>query len=654
MRGLKSVQLLLEHGSIKKALKSIGLNKKPSNEEIKFFWLKLCEERYKYDFEFFAATCQKLVIKETGEIKPFIFNLCQRDFHANVVLPKLVAGEEILAEILKAKQQGFSTYVEALFNYIQTIHKENWNSVICGQVRDTAVNIRAMYKTMLDEMPPIKGVKMTMRGFESAQNIQYVPERGCRIILGFAGEPENLRSHNFKLVHLSEEAFYPDTDNNNPKKIEGTLNSSRSHGAFCAFIRESTANGVGGFFYDQWQKAKAGATAFTAHFSAWYNSESKEIAFDGGYYQHNGKKKKGSTEDFIETMNDYEINLWKNNKRCTLENLNWYRLELATSPSIEIMRQENPSDDIEAFQNSGIPAFNHELVRRLYDECCAPVEVGEFVSDCAPEIAFVDTKRRSEVLKNIRFVPDAELAEIAEKGDADTRRRKLLNKIQIWEQPDKEQRIENRYIVVFDPQKGQSDGADYGVIKVLDRYWRMYGEGTNVVAMFYGHKNMYVTIWIAAQLAKYYNDALLVVESNTYDSNNNQVDFNEYIFETIKDHYDNLYKYKTSDKSKNNQTTHYGFPMLRETKSAIISNYNQILDNLRKVSWAYGERDRATVDEALTYECKKNGGWGAIAGKHDDRIMATMIGLYIDYQMELPRKAERIDMSKIKKERTAW
>jgi len=169
------------------------------------------------------------------------------------------------------------------------------------------------------------------------------------------------------------------------------------------------------------------------------------------------------------------------------------------------------------------------------------VDVGEFASDCAPEVAFVDTKQRKDVLQNIRFVPDYELTEIAQKGDEKIKRRRLLNKIQIWEHPDTEQKISDRYIVVFDPQKGQTDSADYGVIKVLDRQYRMYGQGTQVVAMFYGRKDMYVTIWIAAQMAKYYNNALLVVESNTYDSNNNKIDFNEYIFGVIKEQYDNVH-----------------------------------------------------------------------------------------------------------------
>ncbi|MDR2684543.1 MAG: hypothetical protein LBB53_04080, partial [Prevotellaceae bacterium] len=631
MRNSKAVKLLQKYGSIVEVLKAQGI-RKPTKEETDYFWLRVCEERYIYDYEFFANSCQTIITKDTAEEKSFILNLCQRDLH-EIVWQKFCAGEEILLQILKAKQQGFSTYIQMFMQYVQTIHEVRWNSVICAHVRDAAINVRAMYKDAIRMMPAIDGKKMTMHDFERTQNIQIVPQRGTRITIGIATEPENVRSQNLKMVHLSEEAFFPETEINNPKKIEGALNSSRSHGRHTMFVRESTANGVGGFFYDQWQLAKDDKTAFYPHFSAWYNSETKEILFDGTYYQHNGKKKKGTISDFIADLNEYELNLWKNNKRCTLENLNWYRLELATSPSIEMMRQENPSNDIEAFQNSGTPVFKHEQLRNLYNDCCPPEFAGEFISDCAPEIAFVEVRERKNVLQNIRFIPDAELTEIAQKGAEDIKFKRLLNKIQIWEQPDTKQKITDRYIVVFDPQKGQSEGADYGVIKVIDRYWRMYGEGSQISAMFYGHKNMYVTIWIAAQMAKYYNNALLVVESNIYDSNNNKVDFNEYIFETVKDYYDNLYKYKTAEKSQNTVDVHYGFPMLRNTKSAIIENYRQII-----AEHGYIERDKATIDEALTYECKKDGNWGAIAGKHDDRIMATMIGLYIDYQLELPKK----------------
>ena len=51
----------------------------------------------------------------------------------------------------------------------------------------------------------------------------------------------------------------------------------------------------------------------------------------------------------------------------------------------------------------------------------------------------------------------------------------------------------------------------------------------------------------------------------------------------------------------------------------------------------YIERDKRCLDEYLAYEQKKNGSYGAIAGKHDDLLMTRAIGLHICFnEMPLP------------------
>ena len=53
----------------------------------------------------------------------------------------------------------------------------------------------------------------------------------------------------------------------------------------------------------------------------------------------------------------------------------------------------------------------------------------------------------------------------------------------------------------------------------------------------------------------------------------------------------------------------------------------------------YVERDEETLNEARTFEEKPDGTTGAKAKNHDDRIMATMIGIYVCYEeMPLPAK----------------
>ena len=637
------IVLLKKHGSIEAALRE-KLKHKPTPLEINYCWLKICEERYKYDFEFFAIMCITIIDKQTAEPIPFRLNPAQRML-LDEFEEKRHAGLQILVQVLKAKQMGFSTLTQMYMKWIQTIHRKNWNSVICAHVRDAAINVRSMYESSIKAMPAINGEKYSMKGFANTQNIKEIPERGCRITVGFATEPESVRSQNVKMVHFSEEAFYPATDGNNPALLEASIISSSTSGPYTMIVRESTANGVGDYFYEQYQKAKAKETSYVAVFAPWFMIKLYEVTFDGSYYLHNGRKKKGPVSEFVETFSDYERNLFANHKTCTLENLNWRRMMAATMPSESKMKQEFPSDDIEAFQDSGSPVFRSEDVERLRPGCFAPVAVGTMISRCAPEMAVTEPKRRKGILQDVTFSEDSEATHHVQTGDPKLRLAKGVNKLHVWGFPDPE-KIKHRYVVVFDPQKGTSDKADYGVIKVFDRYYMMKGDKPEVVALFYGHIDKDITIWIAAQIAQWYNNALLVIESNTYESDGGG-DETEFIFDIIAEHYTNLYSRTPADKIAEGAPIKYGFNTNKSTKPMVINNYIAILREK-----GYVERDAETLNEARTFETKKDGKTGAKQGKHDDRIMATMIGLYICYDLPLPMRIKAVSTERV--QRTAW
>lgn len=649
MHAVAPIVLLQKHGSVA-ALLQATFKRKPTTHEIDYFWLKVCEERYKYDFEFYAISCEKIRDKETAKLIAFMLNPAQRMLLEEMEDDRK-AGVQILVQVLKAKQMGFSTLIQMYMKWIQTIHRQNWNSVVCAHTRDAAINVRSMYETSINSMQAIDGIKMSIRGFGGTQNIKEVPERGCRITVGFATEPDSVRSQDVKMMHFSEEAFYPATENNNPELLEASIISSGTTGPYTLIARESTANGVGDYFYEQWQKAKAGETAFRPVFAPWFMIRMYESPFDGMYYQHNGRKKKGTVAEFINTMTEYEWSLWKNyssgKKICTLENMNWRRMKAATMPSESRMKQEYPSDDIEAFQDSGSPVFRTEDVEALRPACCKPEAVGMLVGKTAPEIALLDKTVRKGILQDLHFEHDAEATEAVLNGDIKQRQRRGMNKLWVWQFPDKEQKISNRYAVVFDPQKGTSEGADYGVIKVIDRYWMMYGENPEVVAMFYGHIDKDITIWIAAQIAKWYNDALLVIESNTYDSDNKEDD-SEFIFDTLKEYYDNIYSRTSAEKIREGAPIKYGFHMNSKTKPMIIAHFKAILREQ-----GYIERDEETLNEARTFEEKKDGSTGAKLGKHDDRIMSTMIIMYVCY-VEMPLPAIIKPVKHTTYQQTAW
>lgn len=633
-------QLLVKHGSIAKLFKA---NKEELTEDAYFdFWVNFCELRYEYDFEYFAISCITIRHKLTGKDVPFKLNRGQRKLLDRLEKMRL-AGVPIRLILLKARQWGGSTLVQLYMKWIQIIHKRNWNSVICAHLHDASKNIRAMLSRSLDSMIPINGIKHHLKPFQGTQNIKEIPERGCLVTVGTAVEPDSVRSQDAKMAHFSESAFFPNTENNNPENLEASIISSIPAEPYTMIVRESTANGIGDHFNTEWEKAKKGESVYDYLFVEWYMIDMYSRPFNGNYTQHNGKLKKGTIEDFILTMNKYEINLFTNHKGCTLENINWRRFMRAQLPSETKMKQEYPSDDIEAFQDSGTPAFRAEDIEAMRKNCKLPEAIGVLSSKCSPNLAKQETKRRKEILSDIKFIADEQALEELASGDAKLKELRERDKLKVWEYPDTEIKVSNRYVVVFDPQKGLSEKADWGVISVFDRYWMMHKGKPELVAEWRGRIDKDIAIWVAAQIATFYCNALLVVESNTYESDS-KYDNSEFIFDTIADYYKNLYSRTPADKIKEGEPAVYGWHTNKSTKPLVIESY---VAELREEG--YVERSEEALNEARVYEQKKNKSFGAKEGKHDDILMTRMIGCYICRDLPLPRVIDDEPKHKIKK-----
>jgi len=620
--------LLKEHKSIKKIFE---INKELCTDENFFnFWISFCNLRAKYDFEYYCIAYIIIRDKTTAADIPFKLNRPQREKLLPVLEEMRINGLPIRFNYLKSRQIGGSTLIQIYMNWIQMFHRLNWNSVVCAHIKDAAIRIRAMYERAVENILPINGLKYTIKNYKNTQNIKQVLERGCLITIGTALEPDSVRSDDVKMAHLSEMAYYPDTENNNPELTEATITSSIPEEPYTLIGRETTANGIGDYFYEQWEKAKAGETVFENIFVPWYFPEIYSKEFDGYYYLHNGKRKNGRVGDFIKSMNDYEINTFTNHVDCTLENLNWRRLKAGTMPNERFMKQEFPLDDLEAFQDSGMPAFRSEDVEGMRKDCKPPKSVGILSSKCSPALAKTEAMRRNEILSNLHFVEDKEALDDIVSGDVRLIELKEREKLKVWQFPDKEFQVSDRYVVVFDPQKGISESADWGVITVFDRFPMIYGGVPEIVADWKGRIDKDIAIWVAVQIAKYYNDALLVVESNTYDSDTREDD-SEFIFDTISFYYYNLYSRTPADKIKEGVPVKYGFNTNRSTKPMIIGNYVAIIREK-----GYKERNNEALNQARMYEQKKNGSFGAKLGKHDDILIIRMIGCFICYKLPIP------------------
>lgn len=529
--------------------------------------------RFRYDFEFWAVTCVRIYDKKTGRDIPFRLNRAQRKVLA-VFESQRVARLPVRAIILKARQWGCSTLVQVYFAWIQIVHRRNWNSIICAHVRDAAANIRGMYTKILasypreywdeDDAPP------AFKPFEGSTNTRFIPGRGCRVTLASSDNQDAARGGNYAMAHLSEVAFWKDSAKHTPEDFVRSICSGIDPEPMSCVVMESTANGVGGFFHNEWLRACKGKSDKVAVFVPWYELERCAIPVP-------------DHAALWESMDDYERSLW--NRGCTLEAINWYRYKRRETSDHRSTMAEYPSDDTEAFAQTASGVFSPDHVERLRLDC----------DDGIPgEIAGKGVKEE-DALRGVKFVPGPD------------------GRLVMWRKPRVGTRRDD-YIVAVDIG-GRADGSDYSVITVLDRRLDTDSPARRpeIVAQWRGHTDHDLLAWKAAAIGVYYREALLVIESNSLESGEEQ---GPHLLSLLERYYDNLYR---------RPGFRLGFHTNRATKAAIIS---LLVARVRDAG--YVERDNGACNELLQYEQLPGGSYAARKGCHDDILMTRAIALYID------------------------
>ena len=623
MKKTPLVILLIQSGSILQFLKNVS-KRDITEEEYYIEKNKVIEQfvrlRMRHDFCFWAALYVYIKVKGGGDDILFRLNRPQRKL-IETFERKRINSEPIRLILLKARQWGGSTATQIYMAWLQLVHKVGLNSLLIGHVKDASTEIRDMFDKMIKAYPLELLYKIgesyspkepKLVGVGNGGNIHRIPQRNCKIKIGTAEYPDSCRGGDYNLVHLTEVGLWKKTEGKKPEDIVRSACSGILLRPYTMIVYESTANGTGNFFQREYDAAKKGDSQFDALFISWFEIEQYTLPiedikeFATNLYKNRDNENVNSNR---EESGKYLWWLWE--KGATLEAINWYIHERSKYNDHGEIASEYPSDDIEAFVHSGARVFDKYKVDRMKSTCRPPKEIGDVIGK---------SRKGADCIKDIHFNED---------------RQGLL---WIWNHPeiDAEEKVTDRYLVVVDIG-GRSSKADWSVILVLDRLYMIDGDKPVVVAQWYGHIDMDLLAWKSVQIATYYDNALLVIESNTLETHdrNRNVDGDQsvYILQQIKDIYDNLYTRKQSQEEIIEKAPRiYGFHTNIKTKPLIISTLVEcIRENL------YVERDVRCLDEYLTYEKKQNGSYGAISGKHDDLLMTRAIGLHICfYEMPLP------------------
>lgn len=605
----EKTNLLVELGAARYIEKSQG--HRATNKDIIALWLDFCRTRIKHDFEYWARSMTTISDKGKGRDIPFTLNRAQRQYLAAMEKLRL-AGKSIDIILCKARQWGGSTLTQLYMLWIQLVHKRNWNSVICGDIEKQSSIVAGMLAKVINRYPrwATGGKQITTTPYQGAQKTRVISWSNSRYSLGSSQKPDSLRSEDISMAHLTEVGLWKATAGRKPEDLVQSIFGSIASGAYTMKILESTAKGVGNFFHRTWIEATEGRNNFTPVFVPWYSIDlySKSI-------------KESDYPAFIESLNEYEQQLF--GLGATLEAIAWYRDKRREMPDEWRLFSEFPSTAAEAFQSTGHRVFRISYVNNIRRTCVPPTFKGEIVS-CG-----YTTTPQGKQAEQTEFVAAAPGEETSE------------NSLWVWLMPDKEQHLRDRYIVTVDVG-GTSDKADYSCIVVADRLAMLDGGVPEIAACWHGHIEHDKLAWKAVEIARAYDNALLIIESNTLETEGTEGDNFEYILNEIAGKYSNLFSRTSQLEIKQGRPRRWGFHTNSSTKPMVI---NFLIKALRDE--LYIERCLQTTYELDLYELKENGKeMGAVEGNHDDRVMATAILIWACYNHPLPQRTTSTNSSK--------
>ena len=530
-------------------------------------------QRIQDDFEFWCARCVTIKDKMSGKNIPFILNRPQRRL-LGVMETQRVSGCPVRVILLKARQWGGSTLVQMYLAWMQLVRHTGWNSLICGHLHATSKSIKRMYNLLLrhyprelmgDDAAPLRFSKL-----EGQPNVQQIAARDCLVLTGSSRSEDAARGYDIAMAHLSEVAYWQASAMHSPDDVVRSVCGSVALKPETVIVLESTANGVGDYFHDEWLRAQMERSDKQPVFVPWH-----EI----GIYT----KPVDDPKVLWEQMDEYERTLWDDG--CTLEQINWYHYKRKEYRTHQLMMSEYPSNASEAFTASGNNPFAREHLDALEQGCTLePVFTGDIQADGQ---SGVDAKR------NIRLI------------------RASNGLLRVWELPEVSSPVRVKYLVVVDVG-GRAESSDYSVIAV----WRVKSETrpAAIVAQWRGHIDHDQLAWKSMQLAKLYNEALLAIECNTLINEAARAGESEYILREVRQVYGNLYERSRGK---------LGFHTNTKTKPMAVA---ALVAAVRDGS--YLERDQDAVNEMRDYR-DHNGRYAARPGKHDDILMTRAIGLLL-------------------------
>lgn len=396
--------------------------------------------------EFYKKAIEKLflIVDRNARTIPLILNEPQ-----NKILSSL-KGRDI---ILKARQEGISTLILALFT-LDFIMKENIRCVVISHEIGATQKLFDKVKFFLE------GMKKTFPGelpFELKYNSRHElvnKTKNSVFYIGTAGSKTFGHGDTIHNLHVSELSRWPNQDTLMVGLMQAVPRGGR-------IIVETTANGVGNYFYNLWKKAGSTGSTFRRHFLPWFALSEYKLPLTDGFEPD---------EDEQELQNAYGL---------SHEQLNWRRWKISEmGGDMDHFAEQFPSNAEEAFIVSGNPIWAPSLLKWYLHHCEKAPLIGNLIGSYQ---AFLDPNPKGY--------------------------------LKVWKEP----KVGHSYVVGADVAEGievdssetnKEKQRDYSAAVVMDR------NTAEIVAIWHGHITGDQYGRQLDLLGRYYNNAILGVEKN--------------------------------------------------------------------------------------------------------------------------------------------
>jgi hypothetical protein len=246
--------------------------------------------------------------------------------------------------VLKARQMGLTTWAAARF-FLKTITQPGTLTLEVAHTQEAAEEIFRIVHRFVDWLPEElrEGVLKTSR-----TNVRQIvfPKMDAQYQVVSAGDRNAGRGLTVQNLHCSELARWP----GDPAETLAGLRAAMAPGT--ELILESTPDGVGGCFHQEWQKA--GETGMVRHFFPWWMER---------------RYRAGAVEEATLTGEERDLMA---RKRLNLEQIGFRRQIRADFRGLA--RQEYAEDEESCFLASGDSVFELAAIEARLKEAPEPVE----------------------------------------------------------------------------------------------------------------------------------------------------------------------------------------------------------------------------------------------------------------------------------------